>query len=149
MEGGKIGGKVTANEVPITAWGTLSKFRKYAVYVPRDDSLLCNLTPRMIITAAARLRLPRTITRKQRKERARVVIKKLGLQSCQDRRVIKFSGKPGVTPSESRRVSIGQELLTNPSIMFVDELTSGNVPNYVCGEYSSLFINTFFSYPKG
>jgi len=34
--------------------------------------------------------------------------------------------KPGITPAESRRVSIGQELLTNPSNMFGDELTSGN-----------------------
>jgi len=83
------------------------------------------LTAKELLTYAAHLRLPRTMSRKAKKERVEWIIQRLGLTRCQNTRV----GVPGVTRGvsggERRRVSIGLELLTNPTILFLDEPTSG------------------------
>ncbi|XVF04152.1 hypothetical protein REPUB_Repub05bG0057500 [Reevesia pubescens] len=55
---------------------------------------------------------------------AEAVISQLGLTKCKN----SFIGDPflrGVSGGERKRVSIGQEMLINPSLLFLDEPTSG------------------------
>lgn len=52
------------------------------------------------------------------------IIKKLGLQNCQDTRVGNDI-KRGVSGGERKRTSIGIEMITDPSLMFLDEPTTG------------------------
>jgi len=51
-------------------------------------------------------------------------LKALGLQECQNTK-IGNSLIRGVSGGERKRTSIGVELLTNPSMIFLDEPTTG------------------------
>lgn len=52
------------------------------------------------------------------------MIKELGLTSCADTKVGNNFIK-GISGGERKRTSIGVELITNPSIIFLDEPTTG------------------------
>ena len=79
---------------------------------------------RETLTFQARLRLPLNTPEDQIPARVRVVIKKLGLRLCADVRVGGDEVK-GISGGEKRRVSIGVQLLSNPSICLFDEPTTG------------------------
>ncbi|GJN30346.1 hypothetical protein PR202_gb18641 [Eleusine coracana subsp. coracana] len=93
-------------------------------FVTQDDVLFTHLTVKETLTYAALLRLPKTMTRQQKKERAMDIIYELGLERCQDT-MIGGSFVRGVSGGERKRVCIGNEILTNPSLLFLDEPTSG------------------------
>ncbi|KAK6126495.1 hypothetical protein DH2020_039768 [Rehmannia glutinosa] len=76
------------------------------------------------LTYAARLRLPRRLTKEEKDQRATDVIYELGLESCQDT-MIGGSFVRGVSGGERKRVCIGNEIIINPSLLFLDEPTSG------------------------
>ena len=71
---------------------------------------------------AAQLRLPRHMTKAQKKERVNTVITALGLDSCKDTIVGGFFRK-GISGGERKRTSVGHELLINPSLLLLDEPT--------------------------
>ena len=52
------------------------------------------------------------------------MIKDLGLTKCADTRIGNVMIR-GISGGERKRTSIGVELLTNPSIIFLDEPTTG------------------------
>ncbi|KAM3230567.1 hypothetical protein ACQJBY_061004 [Aegilops geniculata] len=93
-------------------------------FVTQDDVLFTHLTVKETLTYAALLRLPRTMTREQKKERALDIIYELGLERCQDT-MIGGSFVRGVSGGERKRVCIGNEIIINPSLLFLDEPTSG------------------------
>ncbi|MCL7039974.1 hypothetical protein MKW94_019970 [Papaver nudicaule] len=80
------------------------------------------ITETLMFTAL--LRLPNTITKEEKINRTEEVIGQLGLTGCKNT----IMGGPfirGVSGGERKRVSIGQEILTNPSLLLLDEPTSG------------------------
>lgn len=93
-------------------------------FVTQDDVLFTHLTVKETLTYAALLRLPRTMTRQQKRERAMDIIYELGLERCQDT-MIGGSFVRGVSGGERKRVCIGNEIIINPSLLFLDEPTSG------------------------
>ncbi|XP_075489931.1 ABC transporter G family member 22-like isoform X2 [Primulina tabacum] len=114
-----IGGSITYNDQPY------SKSLKSRIgFVTQDDILFPNLTVRETLTYAARLRLPRTLTKDEKDKRAMDVIQELGLERCQDT-IIGGSFITGVSGGERKRVCIGNEIIINPSLLFLDEPTSG------------------------
>ncbi|XP_073309335.1 ABC transporter G family member 22-like isoform X6 [Primulina huaijiensis] len=114
-----IGGSITYNDQPY------SKSLKSRIgFVTQDDVLFPNLTVRETLTYAARLRLPRTLTKEEKEKRAMDVILELGLERCQDT-IIGGSFVRGVSGGERKRVCIGNEIIINPSLLFLDEPTSG------------------------
>jgi ABC-type multidrug transport system ATPase subunit len=113
------GGSVTYNDKPY------SKYLKSKIgFVTQDDVLFPHLTVKETLTYAARLRLPKTLTREQKKQRALDVIQELGLERCQDT-MIGGAFVRGVSGGERKRVSIGNEIIINPSLLLLDEPTSG------------------------
>lgn len=93
-------------------------------FVTQDDVLYPHLTVIETLTYAALLRLPKKLTREEKIEQAELIILELGLNKCRDSVV----GGPlfrGVSGGERKRVSIGQEMLVNPSLLLLDEPTSG------------------------
>ncbi|RSL48912.1 hypothetical protein CEP53_009379 [Fusarium sp. AF-6] len=93
-------------------------------YVTQKDILLPTLTVRETLRYAADLRLPSSVTARERCELVEDVINELGLQKCANTR-IGNSQKRGCSGGEKRRVSIGVQLLANPSLLFLDEPTTG------------------------
>ncbi|KAG9444392.1 hypothetical protein H6P81_015732 [Aristolochia fimbriata] len=112
-------GTITYNDQPYT-----KSLKQRIGYVLQDDVVYPHLTVKETLTYAARLRLPSTLTKHQKEERAMDVISELGLERCQDA-VIGGTFLRGISGGERKRVCIGNEILINPSLLFLDEPTSG------------------------
>ncbi|KAI0122433.1 P-loop containing nucleoside triphosphate hydrolase protein [Daldinia grandis] len=93
-------------------------------YVMQQDILLPTLTVRETLRYSADLRLPPPTTKEERMRIVEEVILELGLKDCANTR-IGNSRHRGCSGGEKRRVSIGVQLLANPSILFLDEPTTG------------------------
>lgn len=96
-----------------------------SAYVTQTDVLLPSLTVRETLVYAASLRLPPSITSQQRSQLVEEIILELGLKDCADTRIGDGLRKGGCSGGERRRVSIGVQMLRNPSILFLDEPTTG------------------------
>jgi len=80
------------------------------------------MTVRECITFAAKLRYAGS--EDERKQKIENIINQLSLQKCQNT----YIGGPllrGVSGGERKRTSIGVELITDPSVIFLDEPTTG------------------------
>ena len=80
------------------------------------------MTVRECLEFSAKLKLPGTIDEKIQK--VNQIIEDLKLQKCQDTFIGGYLIK-GVSGGERKRTSIGVELITNPSLIFLDEPTTG------------------------
>ncbi|XP_026660591.2 ABC transporter G family member 25-like [Phoenix dactylifera] len=93
-------------------------------YVAQDDVLYPHLTVRETLVFSAMLRLPRTVAAAEKVAAADAVVAELGLEKCADTAVGNAFVR-GISGGERKRVSIGHEMLVNPSLLVLDEPTSG------------------------
>ncbi|KAF3445375.1 hypothetical protein FNV43_RR10551 [Rhamnella rubrinervis] len=93
-------------------------------FVTQDDVLYPHLTVRETLIFCSLLRLPQTLSRKEKVSVAESVISELGLEKCVNT-IIGNSFIRGVSGGERKRVSIAHEMLINPSLLILDEPTSG------------------------
>jgi ATP-binding cassette subfamily G (WHITE) protein 2 len=98
---------------------------KYRVgYVVQDDIVSGTLTVRENLTFSANLRLSKHISQEQKRIIIHQVIGQLGLEKCADSKVgTEFSR--GISGGERKRTNIGMELVLSPSVLFLDEPTTG------------------------
>ena len=92
-------------------------------YVMQVDVLSPHLTVRETLQYSAELRLP-SASVEEREKVVEEVILQLGLKECAET-PIGDSVHKGCSGGEKRRVSIGVQLLSNPSVLFLDEPTTG------------------------
>lgn len=117
----------TSIDGSITVNGTkpsLLAFRKSTCYVEQEVALIGALTVRETINFAARLSLPSTVTRADRRRRVDALLGSFGLLKQADTLV----GTPlrkGVSGGQKRRTDIASQIITGPKILFLDEPTSG------------------------
>ncbi|KAF2272145.1 ABC transporter-like protein [Westerdykella ornata] len=104
--------------------GSEDAARVRSAYVIQQDILLPTLTIRETLRYAADLRLPASIGKKERRQLVEEVIVELGLKEAADTR-IGNSEHRGCSGGEKRRTSIGVQLLSNPSLLWLDEPTTG------------------------
>lgn len=97
-------------------------YRTEVGYVPQEDIIHRELTVLQALDYAAKLRLPADTTRAERRQRVQRVLSELELSHRQQVLVKQLSG------GQRKRVSMGVELLTEPSLFFLDEATSGLDP---------------------
>ncbi|AEC09388.1 putative AAA+ ATPase domain, pigment precursor permease/Protein ATP-binding cassette sub-family G [Arabidopsis thaliana] len=95
-----------------------------SAYVMQDDLLFPMLTVEETLMFSAEFRLPRSLSKKKKKARVQALIDQLGLRSAA-KTVIGDEGHRGVSGGERRRVSIGNDIIHDPIILFLDEPTSG------------------------
>ncbi|KAL3503862.1 hypothetical protein ACH5RR_033703 [Cinchona calisaya] len=93
-------------------------------FVAQDDVLYPHLTVRETLVFCSLLRLPNSLTKKEKISVADSVITELGLEKCGNT-IIGNSFIRGVSGGERKRVSIAHEMLINPSLLILDEPTSG------------------------
>ncbi|KAI3994930.1 hypothetical protein MKX01_041339 [Papaver californicum] len=118
--GGQLCGTITYNGKPYLS----NAMNRNMGYVAQDDKFYVHLTVTETLMFTALLRLSNTITKEEKIIRTEEVITQLGLTGCKN----SIMGGPflrGVSGGERKRVSIGQEILTNPSLLLLDEPTSG------------------------
>jgi ABC-type multidrug transport system ATPase subunit len=92
----------------------------------QDDLLLSNLTVRETVEFAATLKTPRSESHRI-KSMVDQVLDDLGLWAVQHSMIGQSLGGPGrgISGGERKRVSVAQELVTRPPLIFLDEPTSG------------------------
>lgn len=113
-------GAVLLNGVDL--YRNFNAYRNDLGYVPQDDIIHRELPVRRALEYAARLRMPGDTSAAERRQRVEEVLEDLDLRAAADRAVRHLSG------GQRKRVSIGVELLTRPSLFFLDEATSGLDP---------------------
>ena len=101
---------------------TAGQIRQAVGYVLQDDFLLPSLTVRETLTFAARLRL--TLPPAARAARVGGVLRLLGLRDCAGT-LVGGDDVKGVSGGEKRRLSLGLQMLINPSALLLDEPTTG------------------------
>lgn len=116
---GKLSGKITYNSQPFSG-----AIKRRTGFVAQDDILYPHLTVTETLVFTALLRLPKSLTSSEKTQHVERIISELGLTRCQNSLI----GGPlfrGISGGEKKRVSIGQEMLINPSLLLLDEPTSG------------------------
>ncbi|XP_047394295.1 broad substrate specificity ATP-binding cassette transporter ABCG2-like, partial [Sciurus carolinensis] len=107
-----LSGSVFIHEVPEDA-----DFPHSLGYVVHDDVVMDSLTVRENLQFSASLRLPSTMTKEEKNQRIDEVIEELGLVEVADSKVR--------SEGLRKKMSIGMELILYPSILFLDEPTTG------------------------
>ncbi|KAG2387158.1 hypothetical protein C9374_001490 [Naegleria lovaniensis] len=100
-------------------------FRSISAFVQQDDVLLPNLTVRETLRYAALLRLDSSLPNSSKMERVDVIMQELGLSKVADTIVGLPGLSKGISGGERKRLCIAIELLTEPSVLFLDEPTTG------------------------
>lgn len=117
------GGRLkTTGDVTYNGSSQISSIR--SAYVMQQDVLLPTLTVRETLRYSAELRLPPPTTTEERERVVQNVILELGLKECADTRIGNNVHK-GCSGGEKRRTSLAVQMLSNPSVLFCDEVTTG------------------------
>jgi ABC-type multidrug transport system ATPase subunit len=114
-------GEITLNGLPAST----DMIKSAVSFVSQDDdALMPALTVRETLRYAAGIRLPPTMSKEEKTQRAEDLIVQMGLSHCADH----FVGgklKKGISGGEKRRVSIAIQILADPLVLLLDEPTSG------------------------
>ncbi len=111
------GGKVLANGEDF--YRHFDSFRQSLGYVPQKDIVHTQLTVYRALYYTARLRLPTDTDPTELKGRIEEVVRLMELGPHRETLVADLSG------GQIKRVSLGAELLAQPSLLYIDEATSG------------------------
>ncbi|XP_056007707.1 protein white-like [Ostrea edulis] len=101
------------------------KMANLSAYVQQDDLFIGTMTVREHLVFRAMLKMDGRTSTAEKRQRVEKVIQELGLTKCADT-LIGVPGKvKGISGGEVKRLSFASEMITNPPLMFCDEVTSG------------------------
>jgi ABC transport system ATP-binding/permease protein len=106
-------GKVLINGINLYSYR--KNFIPQIGYVPHQNAVQRDFTVFEVLDRSAQLRLPRAMNKRQRHERVVEVIQWMELQNRQEERV------SALDASMRWRVRIASEIISNPSLVFIDE----------------------------
>ncbi|POM73349.1 Multidrug resistance protein ABC Superfamily [Phytophthora palmivora] len=101
------------------------KMNRYIAYIMREDLFYETLTVHEHLVIQAQLRMRRTHSDEICLERVESVIEDMGLHDCRDKLIGGGISLPGITRGERKLLALATALLTNPSILLVEEPTDG------------------------
>jgi len=110
-------GKVTINGEDL--YVSFEALKQDIAVVPQHDVLHDRLTLQDALTCTARLRLPLDTTNEELGVRLDEMLDIVGLSECAGTRVRDLSG------GQLKRASLANEIISEPSLVFLDEATSG------------------------
>ena len=93
-------------------------------YVVQDDILSETLTVKENLMFSANLRLSRNISRKAKVDIVNLVLSQLELEQCSNSKIGSQINRQ-VSGGERKRTNIGMELVLSPTVLLLDEPTSG------------------------
>lgn len=136
----------TSGEVYINGLSLIDHYdevKKSIGYVPQDDIIHTELSVYKTLYYAAKLRLPDGTSNEEINERIHKVLKSLKLDQHDqgdpsNQRSIKHKKVKELSGGQRKRISIAVELLTEPSILFLDEPTSPLDPETIDSFLKSL-----------
>ncbi|XP_035002886.2 broad substrate specificity ATP-binding cassette transporter ABCG2d [Hippoglossus stenolepis] len=99
-------------------------FKCLSGYVVQEDVVMGTLTVRENLRFSAALRLPSAVPQGEKEARVNHLIKELGLTKVADSKVGTQMIR-GISGGERKRTNIGMELIIDPSVLFLDEPTTG------------------------
>ncbi|XP_066534416.1 broad substrate specificity ATP-binding cassette transporter ABCG2d isoform X2 [Hoplias malabaricus] len=99
-------------------------FKCLSGYVVQDDVVMGTLTVRENLSFSAALRLSSSVSQREKEDRVNHLITELGLSKVADSRVGTQIIR-GISGGERKRTNIGMELIIDPSVLFLDEPTTG------------------------
>ena len=103
-------------------YDTYDALKNIIGYVPQQDIVYDNLTLFSMLDYAAKLRLPDDVSREERQRRVQQVIEIVELKGKEETMIRRLSG------GQKKRASIAVELLSDPTLFFLDEPASGLDP---------------------
>eukprot|EP00741_Cyanophora_paradoxa_P010631 tig00020537_g10275.t1 len=119
---GRVEGQVLVDGEPANG-ELLSAISGYVTQAQEDLNPL--LTVRETLTFSAMLKLPRDMDKVLKVNRVEDTLKELQLVSVAESRVGRGHEDGGIGGADRRRLSIGNELVTQPAILFLEEPTAG------------------------
>lgn len=111
------GGDVLLNEQNLYA--NFAALKKRLAIVPQKDLLHERLSLKVALSYTADLRLPPDVTAKEKNELVTMAISQVEMTEKANSPIANYSG------GQIKRASLANELLSNPSLLFIDEATSG------------------------
>lgn len=115
----RLSGVVLVNGVKQPA-----NFKCMTGYVVQEDVVMGTLTVRENLHFSASLRLPSKLSKWERNDRVEAAISDLGLFHVAESKVGNDFIR-GISGGERKRTNIGMELIMSPSVLFLDEPTTG------------------------
>ncbi|XP_014679027.1 PREDICTED: ATP-binding cassette sub-family G member 2-like, partial [Priapulus caudatus] len=114
-----LSGHVLVNGHPLPA-----NWKLMTGYVVQDDVVMGTLSVEENLMFSAQLRLPAHLSKEEKQLRVTRVIDELGLHDCRNTRIgTEFIR--GISGGERKRTNIGMELIISPTVLFLDEPTTG------------------------
>lgn len=110
-----VSGTIRINGVECRA----ESFKRHSTYIMQEENLHSLLTVREAMNFAVKLKTGNLLSKKQQQAKIISVLKTLGL----DGKLNVFSGD--LSGGEQKRLSIALEVVDDPSILFLDEPTTG------------------------
>ena len=124
ISGQSKSGIVTGNLFLNGNLSDINAIKKRAGFVFQDDVILNTMTVKEALYMSALLRLPENISNEEKMNKVNEMISILHLENCKDT-IVGDSLTKGISGGERKRLSVGMEMIINPSIIFLDEPTSG------------------------
>jgi len=118
---GRVSGQILVNGHPKDP----ETFNRFAGYVEQQDHHIETETVFETLMLSAHLRLPASVTAPERRQMVEEVMQLLELESVRERCVGGGDCGSGLSPGQLKRVTMAVELVANPSILFLDEPTTG------------------------
>lgn len=103
---------------------SLKDYRKLVGFVPQEDIMLRELTVEENIRHSALMRLPEELSRKDKLDRVYKVMESLDLLAISNS-VIGDEDVRGISGGQRKRVNVAMELVADPSLLALDEPTTG------------------------
>ena len=116
--------RVTQGHITYNGKQFSAEVKRRTGFVAQNNVFYPHLTVAETLVFTALLRLPNSLEKEEKVLHAEAVINQLGLARCRNS-IIGGRLVRGLSGGERKRISIGQELLINPSLLFLDEPTSG------------------------
>ncbi len=113
-------GKVLYNDMDL--YGAFDLFRSAIGYVPQEDIVHRKITVEHALRYTARLRLPPDTSNEEIDAHITRVLDKVGLG---EKATLPIDTPAPLSGGQLKRVSLAVELVANPNILFLDEVTSG------------------------